>query len=78
MQKVHSYKRWTNTNKLLSMGWQGIKTGHTQPAGACLASVRDGVFIVVLNSSNRESRFEDTLMLWEWFHGREARDSSDK
>jgi len=25
---------------LLSLGWEGIKTGHTAPAGACLASVR--------------------------------------
>lgn len=64
MTKIYCTKQWINTNKLLSLGWEGIKTGQTQPAGACLASVRDGIFIVVLNSSNREARFEDTLMLW--------------
>lgn len=66
MQKVYCIKYWTNTNKLLGLGWEGIKTGQTQAAGACLASVRDGVFIVVLNSTNREARFDDTVMLWEW------------
>lgn len=40
MQKTHCLKLWKNTNKLLSLGWEGIKTGQTQPAGACLASVR--------------------------------------
>ena len=53
MDTVHCIKRWTNTNKLLGVGWSGIKTGVTQPAGGCLASVRDGVFIVVLGSVNR-------------------------
>jgi D-alanyl-D-alanine carboxypeptidase len=53
MEKVHCCKKWVNTNKLLSMGWEGIKTGQTQPAGACLASVKDGIFIIVLNSANR-------------------------
>jgi D-alanyl-D-alanine carboxypeptidase len=57
MEKIHCVKNWVNTNKLLSMGWEGIKTGYTPPAGACLASVRDGVFIVVLNSSTRDGRF---------------------
>lgn len=64
MEKVNCVKRWYNTNKLLSLGWEGIKTGHTGPAGACLASVRNGIFIVVLNSANRDARFEDTIMLW--------------
>jgi D-alanyl-D-alanine carboxypeptidase (penicillin-binding protein 5/6) len=43
---------WRNTNKLLEQGWEGIKTGQTQRAGACLVSVRDSIFIVVLNSLN--------------------------
>jgi D-alanyl-D-alanine carboxypeptidase len=70
MERVHCVKKWSNTNKLLGMGWEGIKTGQTGPAGGCLASVREGVFIVVLNSANREARFEDTMMLWEWYCGR--------
>jgi D-alanyl-D-alanine carboxypeptidase (penicillin-binding protein 5/6) len=43
---------WRKTNKLLEQGWEGIKTGQTQRAGACLVSVRDSIFIVVLNSLN--------------------------
>ena len=68
METLHCVKVWNNTNKLLKMGWEGIKTGQTQAAGSCLASYRDGVFIVVLNSSSREARFDDTVMLWEWHH----------
>lgn len=48
---------WKNTNKLLDHGWEGIKTGQTQKAGGCLVSVRDGIFIVVLNSSGADKRF---------------------
>ena len=29
---------WTNTNKMLNKGWEGIKTGITDAAGPCLAS----------------------------------------
>lgn len=67
MKKIHCHQKWENTNKLLGLGWEGIKTGQTYPAGACLSSVRDGIFIITLNCSNRESRFEDTIMLWEWY-----------
>lgn len=66
METIYCTKVWSNTNKLLGLGWEGIKTGVTGPAGACLASIREGVFIVVLNCSNREARFNDTMMLWEW------------
>lgn len=30
---------WKNTNRLLYKGWEGIKTGITQAAGSCLASL---------------------------------------
>ena len=53
MESVYCTKVWTNTNKLLGLGWEGIKTGNTNPAGSCLASYRDGIFIVVLNSASR-------------------------
>ena len=33
------------------MGWQGLKTGQTPAAGCCLASVKNGIFIVLLNSA---------------------------
>lgn len=55
---------WRNTNKLIEMGWEGIKTGHTSSAGCCLASLREGVFIVVLNSGSIEGRFEDTMAIY--------------
>jgi hypothetical protein len=42
-------KRWKNTNKLLNKGWEGVKTGMTIPAGGCLASLKKGIIIVVLN-----------------------------
>ena len=48
-QAVPLVKKWSNTNKLLGSGWEGIKTGYTVAAGNCLASLREGVFIVVLN-----------------------------
>jgi D-alanyl-D-alanine carboxypeptidase len=40
---------WINTNILLKKGWEGVKTGQTGAAGSCLSSLRDGIFIVVLN-----------------------------
>lgn len=45
---------------LLRRGWEGVKTGQTVTAGGCLASVRNGVFIVVLNCADGERRFGDT------------------
>jgi D-alanyl-D-alanine carboxypeptidase len=42
-------KVWVNTNSLLKKGWEGVKTGHTSTAGSCLSSLRDGIYIVVLN-----------------------------
>lgn len=63
MEDVFCVRKWTNTNRLLGRGWQGIKTGQTNSAGGCLASLRNGVFIIVLNCSSKESRFEDTIML---------------
>ena len=58
---------WQNTNRLLGDGWEGINTGHTVSAGACPASVRDGIFTVVLDSESAEKRFEDTILLYEWY-----------
>lgn len=34
------YGLWKNTNRLLHKGWEGVKTGITQAAGSCLASLR--------------------------------------
>jgi len=62
---------WTNTNQLLGQrGFDGIKTGTTRTAGACLLSTaeRDGVrvYAVVLGSTARELRFVDTEILCNW------------
>lgn len=67
MEDIVETKEWRNTNKLLERGWEGIKTGHTIPAGACLASVRDSVYIVVLNCSNVGARFDETEIIFAWF-----------
>ncbi len=50
-------KRWFNTNVLLGKGWEGIKTGQTLTAGSCLSSLKNGLFIVVLNCSDPARRF---------------------
>jgi len=54
---VYDNKVWQNTNRLLKKGWVGVKTGQTATAGCCLASLRDGIYIVVLNCTNPEARF---------------------
>ncbi len=36
--KFDNTGKWENTNKLLSEGWSGIKTGITPNAGPCLAA----------------------------------------
>jgi len=49
---------------LIEKGWEGVKTGITPTAGGCLASLRDGVYIVVLNSSDAETRFSDNEKIY--------------
>jgi serine-type D-Ala-D-Ala carboxypeptidase (penicillin-binding protein 5/6) len=57
---------WENTNKLIDKtGYDGIKTGITDNAGACLAtsyrkninSMPTHLIIIVLNCRNMEARF---------------------
>ncbi|MEO1523793.1 MAG: serine hydrolase [Planctomycetota bacterium] len=64
---------WKNTNQLLGIeGYQGIKTGTTSAAGACLvtAGERNGrpLIAVVLGSKSSSARYADTrnLMRWAW------------
>ena len=49
---------------MLEKDWEGIKTGITPTAGGCLSSLRDGVYIVVLNSSDAQTRFSDTEKIY--------------
>jgi D-alanyl-D-alanine carboxypeptidase (penicillin-binding protein 5/6) len=62
---------WKNTNKLLATeGYDGIKTGTTEQAGACQVSTgeRNGkrLIIVVLGSAASESCYTDARNLYRW------------
>ncbi len=62
---------WTNTNRLLSIeGFDGIKTGTTTAAGACLvASGRRGddhLLLIVLGSTSSDARYLDARNLFRW------------
>jgi D-alanyl-D-alanine carboxypeptidase (penicillin-binding protein 5/6) len=64
---------WSNTNKLLEIeGYDGIKTGTTGRAGACLVSSArrgdDHLIVVVLGATSSDGRYTDTrnLLRWAW------------
>jgi D-alanyl-D-alanine carboxypeptidase (penicillin-binding protein 5/6) len=68
---------WENTNQLLGrFGIDGVKTGTTNQAGACLIThpeVAGKRFVfVVLGSTRGEDRFSDTSTLIRWFKGKLA------
>lgn len=67
----HRNMLWKNTNRLLAIdGYQGVKTGTTNAAGACLVSMgqrgSDAMFVVVLGSSSSAARYTDTRNLFRW------------
>jgi D-alanyl-D-alanine carboxypeptidase (penicillin-binding protein 5/6) len=62
---------WTNTNKLLETeGYDGVKTGTTNAAGACLvASGRlgnDHLIVVILGAQSSDGRYADARNLFRW------------
>jgi D-alanyl-D-alanine carboxypeptidase (penicillin-binding protein 5/6) len=62
---------WKNTNQLLAInGYDGVKTGTTGAAGACLVArgQRNGQsrIIVVLGSGTSEARYVDIRNLFRW------------
>ena len=62
---------WKNTNRLLPLrGYDGVKTGTTSAAGACLVSSgRRGnrhLLVVVLGSASSRARYVDTRNLFRW------------
>jgi D-alanyl-D-alanine carboxypeptidase (penicillin-binding protein 5/6) len=63
---------WTNTNQLLPLhaGYDGVKTGTTTQAGACLVSSgwrgKDYLFVAVLGSKSGDGRYVDTKELYRW------------
>jgi D-alanyl-D-alanine carboxypeptidase (penicillin-binding protein 5/6) len=74
VSSVTGYQRnivWKSTNQLLRIeGYDGIKTGTTGAAGACLVSTgeRGGrrLIVAVLGSTSTESRYIDTRNLFRW------------
>jgi serine-type D-Ala-D-Ala carboxypeptidase (penicillin-binding protein 5/6) len=74
VESVAGYSRfvqWRNTNRLLDIeGYDGIKTGTTDLAGACLVSScqRGGrhLFVVVLGAKSSEARYTETRNLFRW------------
>jgi D-alanyl-D-alanine carboxypeptidase (penicillin-binding protein 5/6) len=68
------YKRnllWKNTNKLLAIeGYDGVKTGTTTAAGACLVSQAKrgdkSLMIVVLGATSSDGRYVDSRNLYRW------------
>ncbi len=62
---------WYNTNRLLRIdGYEGVKTGTTGAAGACLIAkgTREGQsrIVVVLGSASSDARYSDTRNLFRW------------
>jgi D-alanyl-D-alanine carboxypeptidase (penicillin-binding protein 5/6) len=62
---------WKNTNHLLEIeGYDGVKTGTTSAAGACLVSSGtrgdDSLIVVVLGATSGDSRYVDTRNLFRW------------
>ena len=65
---------WRNTNRLLPItGFDGVKTGTTSAAGACLGSTgrrgSDRLFVVVLGSAASAARYTDARNLYRWAWG---------
>lgn len=62
---------WRNTNQLLGIsGYDGIKTGTTNAAGACLVSSArrgdDHLLMVVLGATSPDARYVDSRNLYRW------------
>lgn len=56
---------WKNTNKLLSKGWDGVKTGTTDTAGHCLMAAKDGVMVGVFDCESLGKRFSESVKIYE-------------
>lgn len=63
--------KWKNTNELLDIeGYEGVKTGTTDAAGACLVSKSKrgdkSLMLVVLGASSSKARYADSRNLYRW------------
>jgi D-alanyl-D-alanine carboxypeptidase (penicillin-binding protein 5/6) len=74
LESLSGYQRnviWRNTNRLLATeGYDGVKTGTTGAAGACLVSHayrgNRELLMVVLGSSSSDARYADSRNLYRW------------
>jgi D-alanyl-D-alanine carboxypeptidase (penicillin-binding protein 5/6) len=74
VSSISGYERnvvWTNTNRFLDTeGFQGVKTGTTKAAGACLVAHAEHEdrqwIVVVLGAASTESRYADAMNLFRW------------
>lgn len=62
---------WRNTNRMLrTEGYNGVKTGTTNAAGACLVSEETrgdrSLIIVVLGATSTDARYVDSRNLYRW------------
>lgn len=61
---------WNNTNKLLSQGFEGVKTGYTTHAGPCLCVClkykATRIVVTVLGARDREERWSEVPRLARW------------
>lgn len=61
---------WTNTNKLLGKGFNGLKTGVTPAAGPCLSASfeKDSLhlIIIVMNTKTMDNRWVEVPKLTLW------------
>lgn len=69
---------WKNTNHLLAIeGYDGVKTGTTDAAGACLVACgrREGqeLLVVVLGAATSDARYVDCRNLFRWAWKQAAR-----
>lgn len=63
--------RWTNTNRMLGEGWQGVKTGVTSTAGPCLCALSchsPGLIVTILCSRTMDRRWSEVAALAKWAH----------
>ncbi len=74
---------WANTNKLLGEeGYDGVKTGTTNAAGACLVASGtmggDHLIVVVLGTSPSDARYTDARALFNWAWQQRAAENSKR
>ena len=79
-QAPYRKMKWSNTNRLLDMGWEGVKTGITMTAGPCLCAStrRQGTLLIVtvLGSKSMDRRWVEVPKLGKWALARLGLDSS--